>query len=208
MTLQAKNIPGAFAGLGVERGFFRRIDEGSVPDVVQKFFSSLVKSLRDNLDRKIHYDSLLGASIIFESTLFGNKLTFELSMNDYWRWVDSGRGETKQGKGKGKTLRQNLSGISGWIARKPIPLHENYSYRRKLKSGEEKTYTYKYKNSAAANKSLAFLISRKIHKEGFKGNQFYSEIVTDSLIDKLRTDIRKAARKDVEIGIKGIIAKQ
>lgn len=206
MSLQARNIPGAFTGLGVERNIFKGMEEGSVPFILENFFSSVVKSLRDNLDRKIHYDSLLGQSIVFNSKIFGQKISFELSMNDYWEWVDKGRGETKGGKSKGQTLRQKLSGQGGWIARKPLQLPETYSCRRKLKNGEEKTYTYKYKNRIQANTALAFLISRKIHREGFKGNQFYSEIMTDSLISKLKTDIRKAARKDVEINIQGIIA--
>lgn len=192
-------------GLGIEKTVQIKLE--GVGGVLQQFGTKIVQQLRKSLTDKSKYDTLLGQSITFTSKIFGHVYILALDMDDYWYWVDKGRKPTKKKAAGSPTLKQKLLGIDGWIARKPIKLPTEYSYKRTLKDGTEKTGTYKYKNNKfgtvrekSAN-ALAFLISRKIHTKGYKGNNFYSDVVTDSLLADLKKDLQKAVHKDITLSI-------
>ena len=50
-------------------------------------------------------------------------------------------------------------------------------------------------------KQLSFLIARKIHKKGYDGNQFFSEVINDGRLEKLEKDLMEAAQNEVLIEI-------
>jgi hypothetical protein len=75
-----------------------------------------------------------------------NVLTIEIIANDYIFFVDQGRGPTESFAGDGQVKKK----IKDWIDRRNIT--DTKSTGRKLTTDE-----------------LAFLISRKIHREGYKG---------------------------------------
>jgi len=85
-------------------------------------------------------------------------------------------------------LRKNLMGLNGWISQKGLVGGGGMTVKQKvkLKNGTIKEYTRKL-TAVQANKALAFLISRKIHKKGFKGTNWFS-----SDVDKFMDEIVKA----------------
>lgn len=93
------------------------------------------------------------AGVTPESVQQESDFTFriEITLPDYYQYLNTGRGPTKSGSSGGQTLRQSLGGPNGWIARKGINVQ--------MATG--------IKDSIKANKALAFIISRSIHKKGF-----------------------------------------
>lgn len=97
-------------------------------------------------------------------------------LQDYWKWVEGGRDKTKNG-GNG-SLRRNLL---NWIEVKHIlPKPQN----GKLPTPQQ----------------LAYLISRKIHKQGYKGTQDLSK-ATDTIYDRFQQEIYDAIDRDFDSAI-------
>ena len=97
-------------------------------------------------------------------------------LQDYWKWVEGGRDKTKNG-GNGE-LRRNLL---NWIEVKHIlPKPQN----GKLPTPQQ----------------LAYLISRKIHKQGYKGTQDLSK-ATDTIYDRFQQEIYDAIDKDFTVAV-------
>lgn len=98
-------------------------------------------------------------------------------LQDYWKYVEGGRPKTMSG-GSGELRRKILE----WLEVKrilPTP----------TKNGKLPT-----------PKQLAYLISRKIHKEGYKGTQDLSK-ATDTIWERYREEIYNAIDKDFDTAI-------
>lgn len=97
----------------------------------------------------------------------------------------SGRGATKKGNSGGKTV---LEQIKIWQEKKGILA----KYISELQAKSKKPFTDKKKKRLA--EGLAFLITRKIHKEGTdreKWFRIYESVITDERIDKIIDRIAK-----------------
>ena len=110
--------------------------------------------------------------------------TYEVGiwLEDYWYYVNNGRGPTRSG-GNG-TLRKK---IEEWIRVKRIVPHVGV-----IKTGKKDGKKY-----LPTIKQLAFLITRKIHREGYKGTHFFDEAKADS-IAYFQESIDLAIKEDVE----------
>lgn len=110
--------------------------------------------------------------------------TYEVGINlaDYWYYVNNGRGPTKN-TGNGSLL----SKIEEWIRVKKIVPHVGV-----IKTGKQAGKQY-----LPTIKQLAFLITRKIHREGYKGTHFFDEAKADS-IAYFQESIDLAIKEDVE----------
>lgn len=98
-------------------------------------------------------------------------------LQDYWKYVEGGRPKTMSG-GSGELRRKILE----WLEVKrilPTP----------MKNGKLPT-----------PKQLAYLISRKIHKEGYKGTQDLSK-ATDTIWERYREEIYNAIDRDFDTAI-------
>lgn len=95
-------------------------------------------------------------------------------MEEYGQWVDQGR---KPGKGAPPEV------IRQWVREKPI--------RPRNKNGGFKKVT-----DASVN-SLAYLINRKIKREGIKPTHFFSEPF-DKAFQELPDDLIEAFALDIE----------
>lgn len=98
-------------------------------------------------------------------------------LQDYWRYVEGGRTQTKNG-GNGELRRKILE----WLEVKrilPTP----------MKNGKLPT-----------PQQLAYVISKKIHKEGYKGTQDLSK-ATDTIYDRFQQEIYDAIDKDFDTAI-------
>ncbi len=100
----------------------------------------------------------LRKSLFFDIKEFNDKFQLRIGGNNYSQIIDEGRGKTNK-KGGGRKLRKILE---GWVVRNRMRLNGGGINRRG--------------NFASLSKSevnsLAFVISRKIHNQGFKGSGF------------------------------------
>jgi hypothetical protein len=95
--------------------------------------------------------------------------------NDYWFWQNKGRGITKEGNYPALVRPK----IDEWVNKLPdwyAPDKKDGSKGKKLTKAEQ-----------------AFLVTRKIHKEGYKGN-FY----VDKTIPNFEDAINKAVLEDIQ----------
>jgi hypothetical protein len=95
--------------------------------------------------------------------------------NDYWFWQNKGRGITKEGNYPALVRPK----IDEWVNKLPdwyAPDKKDGSKGKKLTKAEQ-----------------AFLVTRKIHKEGYKGN-FY----VDNTIPNFEDAINKAVLEDIQ----------
>ena len=116
----------------------------------------------------------LSQSIKFESKIMGSTFVFQPSLKDYYEWVDKGRKAGKQ---------PPLKNIVEWVNTKAT-----FGGFANVKNISDK----------AVQKGIAFAIAKKIGKKGTKGNDFYSDAVTDDRLDKLRKDLALAASGDMK----------
>jgi len=147
----------------------------SVDDILNNFGVQTVKQLADNLNqKKINASGKLQESINFKYPLNGDTYNFELSLLDYYEFVDKGRKPGKQPP-RGKIFewirQKDLSGATGKVGL--------------------------IKDDFKRRKTLAFLIARKIGKFGTKPTNFFSSVVNRSAINKLKNDIAEALGRDV-----------
>lgn len=110
--------------------------------------------------------------------------TYEVGINleDYWYYVNNGRGPTRGG-GNGSLQAK----IEEWIKVKRIVPHIGT-----IKTGKQAGKKY-----LPTIKQLAFLITRKIHREGYVGTHFFDEAKADS-IAYFQESIEYAIREDIE----------
>ena len=116
----------------------------------------------------------LSQSIKFESKIMGSTFVFQLSLKDYYEWVDKGRKAGKQ---------PPLKNIVEWVNTKAT-----FGGFANVKNISDK----------AVQKGIAFAIAKKIGKKGTKGNEFYSDAVTEQRLDKLKKDLALAASGDMK----------
>lgn len=101
---------------------------------------------------------------------------------DYWYYVNNGRGPTRN-SGNGSLLEK----IKEWIKVKRIVPHVGV-----IKTGKQAGKQY-----LPTINQLAYLITRKIHREGYKGTHFFDEAKADS-IAYFQESIDYAIKEDVE----------
>lgn len=92
----------------------------------------------------------------------------------YWKYTNFGRGEaTKSSAGKGVVKAR----IKKWISDKNLP-----EWKRKKRDGSE--------GKAMTRDEQAFLITRKIQREGFEGKNYIDPIIQEMQpdVDKLIAD--------------------
>lgn len=164
----------------------------SVEQVLNSFGNVLTEALRTSLVAVGGGSEELKNSIGFQLELKGEVYSFQLNLADYYYWVDHGRAA-----GKAPPIQPAV--IGNWIKARGIKFQPKTLPKRHRKN---------YNTSRAeekAQKSLAFLIGRKIARQGTKGNNFYSRVMTPELIDRLKNDLQQAFRNDVDLKVKELI---
>ncbi len=108
----------------------------------------------------------------------GNEVRGAINANDYYQWVDGGRGRTRGG-GDGSLYRA-LVGEGGWISEKGVDLSQVPG-----------------KTRADKNRSLAFAIARKIHAKGYGGNQFFFIVINQQTFDEFSEYLGQAMGQQI-----------
>jgi hypothetical protein len=149
---------------------FTPSDNDGVNRIIQNWGNELIKQLQNNLlKNKSNASSSLSQSITPEITQPATGYNLSIMMQDYWFYVENGRKPT-QGGGSGELYKN----IYEWIQNK-----------RDL----QVNVISKSPDRIAATKSLAYVITRKIHREGTKANSFVSPALKQVTTQTLATRI-------------------
>ena len=169
------------------------------------------KSLRDKLNEKASQHgskkviSRLEASMDKQPPIESNGgvVIFKFVMNDYWEEVDGGRRATeKSGDG---SLRKNLvkwiktRGLKVEIAKRKQAQID--SLKAKTKSGKRIRKVFKKQSYEDAVNSMSYAIASKIHKEGYDGNNFFTDVINDGRIEELKEKLKEVIKTDIQIQI-------
>lgn len=165
----------------------------SPKDILAKYGQIIVDALRKSLEdnRKVSQAGLLKASIQFKVRAFATDIILEISMNDYWKWVDAGR---KPG-GKQPPMEAMLKHIKD-RSRVHQPTVRKIQSEYKNKKG----LTVKRKKlmpGDKARKQLAFLIGRGIKKNGIKPSHFIEEANIEDARIELQNEISEALSREI-----------
>ena len=151
----------------------------TITQVLEDFGNEVLGKLKGNLERdRAIASGALYQKMNFSATIMGSTFHFVLDMGvDYWEAVDKGRGATKKAGG-------DLYGaILKWVNTKAT-----FGGFQGVQNISDKQ----------VQRGLAYVIARKIHKKGTKGNLFYSSVVTEQRLEKLKKDLSVAAKGDMK----------
>ena len=144
---------------------------------VEKVLNDFAELMLDGYKERLETDGI-NASGSLSNTLSvnveQNGVLYEVSfnINKYWRWLEEGRQPTKN-NGNGELMRNILQ----WIRQKPVlPT----PFNGKLPTEEQ----------------LAYLISRKIHREGYEGKEPLKKTF-EEVEDMLKEDLENAFAEDI-----------
>jgi hypothetical protein len=177
-----------------------------VDEILVEFGLKLEQDLQDNLATKMGgaYNARLSSKIkSLPIKHMGDLTQYILSMPEYGKVLDKGRGKTKN-SGDGAVQK----GVEDWVKRRAlVGKFQNDNLQQRLsKQAQNKTNRPKkpLKKLAfeKAVKQLSYLIARKIHMKGYKGNQFFSEVINDGRLEQLEKDLIEATQIEILIEIK------
>lgn len=152
---------------------------------VQKVLTDFVELMRDGYKERLAAEGInasgsLSNSVTANVEMDGTVFEVSLTLNEYWKYIEGGRPPT-QNNGNGE-LRRN---ILQWIKVKPVLPKP---FNGKLPTEEQ----------------LAYLISRKIHREGYEGKEPLKKTF-EELEDMLKSDLEIAFAEDVAEDIEKIM---
>lgn len=142
--------------------------------VLNKYAVALMQSLND---KGIKQTSDLSQSIEVTQDVQPLKTVYEILMNEYWYYIDQGRGKTNTGSQPGEVREA----IRQWIRKNSIQAEE----RNGVKPTQEQ---------------LSYLITRKIHREGYPGRDFVSQV-----FENFEQELEEAMLQDLEDNIKAFM---
>ena len=169
----------------------RKFTAKNAEDVFYQYKAEIIDALRKNLiDHDKDQPGRLIQSIDVNIYERDDKITFELSMEDYWKYVDAGRRPGgKQPPQKAMLDFIKFRGIKGNPKKVTA---KNKKVRKALKQISRDK----------ALKQVAFLIGRGIKKKGIKPTHFFTDVINDNLKQRLTADLTAALQKDIEIDFK------
>ena len=169
----------------------------SISKLLYEFGDETVRLLRESIEKeKAVATRNLKQSIVYEVKILGSEFVFVLKMADYWKWVDQGRAPSSGSEGGVVKPK-----IYEWIRRKRDLQAIVGKMADAYKSKHPGTKKNRTKLKIMATKSLSFLISRKIHKKGYSGKRFYSNVMTPSYLESFKDHFRKTLKRDVSVAI-------
>ena len=131
--------------------------------------------------RKRGYDTgKLFKSLDSDLQVAANSISLKFKMEEYGLAIDQGRGKSGSG-GSGALFPKILA----WVKRKGL--------RPRDSKGKFKAW----KNKENQQRGIAFAVTRKIHRFGYKGNNFFTDAFEQNF-KKLPKKIEKTFALDVE----------
>ena len=171
----------------------------TVEDIFLKYRADLIQDLREsliNVNRDQPGDLLqsIDGFIKVES----NNISFELVMNDYWKFVDKGVDGWKQSRGSEYKYKKNGKRI-------PLDAMKKFIKFRGLvpksvaKPNKRVNKKLGAKKINAAYESYAWALGAVIKRDGLRPTHFFTNVINEYLKDKLTKEISEALKKDIEI---------
>ena len=160
--------------------------------ILENYKQIIIDALADSLEKNDRIaQGLLVQSISINIRSFATNMVMEISMADYWKYVDGGR---KKG-----SKMPPINAMLKHIANRGI----NYkgiqnSYRNK------KGQLVKRKKPLAKEKALrtlAYLIGRSISKKGIKPTNFVDEAFDNNILDNMSKDLSTALGREILIDL-------
>lgn len=137
------------------------------------------------INGKRGYDTgKLMKSLDYDLAVTANAFALKFDYLNYGEYIDKGRGPTRKG-GNGSVQKDLLA----WVQRKG------------LRPRNSKGQYVAWKNKIQQQRSMAFLIARKIHRFGYKGTGFFTNAFKENY-KKLPKEIKKAYMLDFDSFIK------
>lgn len=192
----------------------------AVKEILEQFGETLVNDLRESIIAKGHGSSTNNASD--QSSLIGSvkykifgrdtQVTFSLSMADYYKYIDEG---TKKAGKKGGGGKKMLASLESWIQGKSqlreVVKKNQLFYKDEKGKFKERKEKLKYSKSLS---SFAYAVKRSIHKRGiikrfgYRGSSFYSSVINDGRVDRLKKDISSVLKRSVKVELVEVINKR
>tara|TARA_R110002020_G_scaffold86021_2_gene212203 strand:- start:2150 stop:2695 length:546 start_codon:yes stop_codon:yes gene_type:complete len=167
----------------------------SIENYLNDFGKKVIDEAQKEL-KAVKGDTALGASIRFKVELTSTGFSTKFYMNDYGRYLDEGVSGTKEKHSytdyKGKTRKSSYSYttkgppidiLSKWIKRKGIQ-------PKGLGRGRSK-------NTGQFVSGFAYLISKKIKRDGIKSISFFQKPAGIEY-EKLKKDMLKLIKADIQ----------
>jgi hypothetical protein len=181
--------------MGISEEIYKILDEFG-----EKVKEDLQQSLRDKGVKQGGGDSRLSAKIDFKVTQTGNVVSFKLTMPEYGEAVDKGRKAAP-------VSEEGQKSIANWgRSRKYVGEFAEKTLQARLKKQSENKTNRKKKALKKPSfdkqvKAFVYVVSRKLKREGYKGNNFYTSVVDDGRLDKLKKDLAGVLKSEVDIEI-------
>lgn len=169
------------------------IDLSTVEGVIMLYTERIITEAKANLrDSNATYTLSQSIGVDFElrTTKFGQEYVAVITAEDYWQWVEDGRGPGRQ---------PPLQNIVNWIKDK-----ESFQLRGKERIGDTiKRGLRKGQKISLTDviNSVAYGIAKHIGEHGTKGTKFLSRVLTDQFYADLNRDMSAALKKDIEVTI-------
>ena len=154
----------------------------TVTDFLTEWAQGVSDQIRQSLvDKDAWFDqSTLAQSIVaMPVEITSEGYSIRITMNDYGKFVDEGRG-------KGSVGREGMLRLQEWVSKRGIPTPLHIKVRVKTKRGI-KLYNRNFRNTIESRNAIAWGAAMNIKKRGYisKGKGFYSEVINSSLITEL-----------------------
>lgn len=187
-------VESVFIHEGIDNDRLAEIDavnsagDKTVRQVLESFGAEIIIDLQNSIDRKgLVSSGQLKQNINYRILPIGGGMEFNLFFAtttkdnaNYWKAVDEGRGA-----GLGFP---HVGSLRDWV-------------RQKIAFGSIQV-TGKVTESKI--NGIAYVIGRKIQKDGTKPTNFYSSVVTPKRIAQLREDISKASKNEAQLVVSKI----
>jgi len=200
------------AGISIDE--FTVIGKDFVPDTAEdllyKYKADIIRSLRENLiDHDKDQPGKLIQSINVNIEVSVKELVFELSMEDYWKFVDAGVDGTQTKHGSPYKYKNNdkiipIDAMLSFIRVRGLTGRTSVKKAKQVRSTKNRTIKKALKqiNKQQALKSLAFAMSKSVKRKGIKPTHFFTDVINDDLKAKMTKDLTEAFKHDIEIAFK------
>jgi len=166
--------------------------------ILDEFGEVTKVDLTKSIDSKTNVQTSLGASIKFEYAPLTGGLRFVLRLNDYYEIVDKGRGT-------GNVSKEGQESIKRWGQKRGIfeklrikDLQTRVALQAKNKTDRPKK-TLKKKDFQKFSKGMAYVIARNIERRGYKGNNFFTDVMDDGRLEKLTAKLTELIGSNFQI---------
>lgn len=161
-------------------------------ELLQEYEQIITDSLFKSLEKNDKVASgLLAQSIEAKTVIFGQKVSLQVYMNDYWKWVDEGRKKGSKQPPQDAMLK-HIAVRGEWHVKKVSDLSRFRTVKGKQIVRKTPLPLDK------ARKTLAFLIGRSIKKHGIKPTNFVEEGLA-GIQKQLENDLLEAVGRQIEI---------